>query len=192
MFSSFGLLAGPTGEVFGVGDDGPDDLWLCRCVAVMLIDFVDLFPGSTTHDLHVNYRCPPAVVEAASTLLTHNRRRIDKRITHEPGRKPEKLDFEISRNDDPLAATIDRVTSLVESGVHPADIAVLTRVNATLLGPMLLLGEAGIATSAPVDSNFLERTGIAGAIAWLRVAVAPEQALPPPRSRRRSDGHLEG
>ncbi len=172
------LLAGPTGEVFGVGDDDQTIYGYAGASPSWLIDFVDLFPGSTTHDLHVNYRCPPAVVEAASTLLTHNRRRIDKKITHEPGRKPEKLDFEISRNDDPLAATIDRVTSLVESGVHPADIAVLTRVNATLLGPMLLLGEAGIATSAPVDSNFLERTGIAGAIAWLRVAVAPEQALP--------------
>ena len=70
--------------------------------------------------------------------------------------------------------------------MRPADIAVLTRVNATLLGPMLLLGEAGIATSAPVDANFLERTGVAGALAWLRVAVAPEQLLPAGGAR---DGH---
>ena len=140
----------------------------------------DLFPGSATHDLQVNYRCPPAVVEAASTLLTHNRRRIHKEINHAPRRESLAGDLEIARGGDPLRATIDRVTSLVESGVSAADIAVLTRVNATLLGPMLLLEEAGVATSAPIDTNFLERTGIAGALAWLRVAVAPQQGLPGP------------
>jgi len=172
------LLAGPAAEVFGVGDDDQTIYGYAGASPSWLIDFVDLFPGSASHDLQVNYRCPPAVVDAASTLLTHNRRRIEKSIHAAPNRDPVEGDLELSTDSDPLAATLRRVTSLVESGVRPADIAVLTRVNATLLGPMLLLGEAGIATSSPVDSNFLERTGVAGALAWLRIAVAPEQALP--------------
>jgi len=172
------LLAGPAAEVFGVGDDDQTIYGYAGASPSWLIDFADLFPGSTTHDLHVNYRCPPAVIDAASTLLTHNRRRIDKTITAAPGRGPVEGELQISADTDPLAATVGRVTELVESGVEPSAIAVLTRVNATLLGPMLLLGEAGIPTSAPVDANFLERTGVAGALAWLRVAVAPERSLP--------------
>jgi DNA helicase-2/ATP-dependent DNA helicase PcrA len=173
------LLAGPAAEVFGVGDDDQTIYGYSGASPSWLIDFTDLFPGSTPHDLRINYRCPPAVVEAAATLLTHNRRRIDKTIEASPGRDPREGDLEVSANPDPLAATVERVTDLVAAGVPPADIAVLTRVNATLLGPMLLLGEAGITTSSPVDANFLERTGVAGALAWLRIAVAPEQVLPP-------------
>ena len=172
------LLAGPTAEVFGVGDDDQTIYGYSGASPAWLIDFADLFPGSTTHGLQVNYRCPPAVIKAASTLLTHNRRRLNKTIDARPGRDSMEGDFEIAPGVDPLSATIERVTSLVESGVRPADIAVLTRVNATLLGPMLLLGEAGIPTSSPVDANFLERTGVSGAIAWLRIAAAPAQALP--------------
>jgi ATP-dependent DNA helicase UvrD/PcrA len=172
------LLAGPAGEVFGVGDDDQTIYGYAGASPSWLIDFADLIPGSATHDLRVNYRCPPAVVDAASTLLSHNRRRIDKEIDHRPGRPAGDGDLEIVDDGDPLTATISRVTSLVDAGVVPADIAVLTRVNATLLGPMVLLGEAGIPTNAPVDANFLQRTGISGALAWLRIAVAPEQVLP--------------
>lgn len=172
------LLAGPRADVFGVGDDDQTIYGYSGASPSWLIDFAHLFPGSGAHDLTINYRCPPAVVAGAATLLTHNRRRVDKTITPASGRDEGADALEIASSPDPLGATVAEVTRLVEQGVAPVDIAVLTRVNATLLGPMLLLGEAGIATSAPVDANFLERTGVAGALAWLRVAVAPDQALP--------------
>jgi DNA helicase-2/ATP-dependent DNA helicase PcrA len=172
------LLAGPAAEVFGVGDDDQTIYGYSGASPEWLIDFADLFPGSATHDLRVNYRCPPSVIEAASTLLTHNRRRIDKSIRPAPGRTDDGTTLSVAAHTDPLTATVDRVAELLDDGVAPADIAVLTRVNATLLGPMLLLGEAGVPTDSPVDAHFLERTGVAGALAWLRLAVAPEQALP--------------
>ncbi|MEQ8839850.1 MAG: ATP-dependent DNA helicase UvrD2 [Acidimicrobiales bacterium] len=172
------LLAGPTADVFGVGDDDQTIYGYAGASPAWLIDFADLFPGSAAHDLRVNYRCPPAVVDAAATLLTHNRRRIAKTIDARPGRDAVHGDLDVVTGADPLAATVDRVTELVTSGVRPSDIAVLTRVNATLLGPMLLLGEAGIPTSSPVDAHFLDRTGVAGALAWLEAAIAPEQMLP--------------
>ena len=82
------LLAAPAFDVFGVGDDdqtiygynGADPTWL--------IDFDRYFPGAVSHPLTVNYRCPPGVVAGARTLLTHNRRRVDKTIdaAARPGR----------------------------------------------------------------------------------------------------------
>ena len=72
----------------------------------------------------------------------------------------------------------DTVAALLDSGVAPRDIAVLTRVNSTLLVPQVVLGDMGVAADAPLGRGFLERTGVAGALAWLKLAVAPRHALP--------------
>ncbi len=176
------LLAGPEAEVFGVGDDDQTIYGYSGASPEWLIEFADLFPGSGSHDLTINYRCPPEVVQAAATLLTHNRRRIPKDITAKPGRQPDPDggSLRVASAADPTMLTLDHVSSLLDAGTPPAHIAVLARVNATLLGPMLALADAGIATNAPIELSFLERTGIAGALAWLRLAVAPEQRLSSP------------
>ena len=172
------LLAGPAANVFGVGDDDQTIYGYAGASPSWLIDFADLFAGSATHDLQVNYRCGPNVVDAAATLLTHNRRRVDKTIKARPGRTALDDGIEVLIGDDPLEATINRVSELLDGNVPPTDIAVLARVNATLLGPMILLEEDGIPTNRPVGTGFMERTGVAGALAWLRLAVAPENSLP--------------
>ncbi len=169
------LLAGPRAEVFGVGDDDQTIYGYSGASPAWLIDFADLFPGSGAHDLTINYRCPPAVVKGAATLLTHNRRRITKQINPAPSREGAPADLEIVSSPDPLTQTVDRIQHLIANGTRPRDIAVLTRVNATLLGPMMVLEEMGIATNAPVSANFVERTGVAGALAWLDLAIAPAQ-----------------
>ncbi len=171
------LLCGPRAEVFGVGDDDQTIYGYSGASPAWLIDFADLFAGAQTHDLTINYRCPPAVVAAADTLLTHNRRRIAKAINPAPGRADTDDDLTVVPTQDALNEVVARVEALVQRGVRPANIAILTRVNATLLGPMLVLEEHGIATNAPVHANFVERTGVAGALAWLAVATAPEQRL---------------
>ena len=74
------LLSAPGGAVFGVGDDdqtiygynGADPAWL--------IDFAELFPGSGSHPLEVNYRCPAGIVDVVDRLLRHNHRRVAKTI----------------------------------------------------------------------------------------------------------------
>ncbi len=172
------LLAGPAANVFGVGDDDQTIYGYAGASPSWLIDFADLFAGSAAHDLQVNYRCGPSVVQAAATLLTHNRRRVDKTIKPRPGRAALDNEIEVLVSDDPLEETINRVSELLDSDMPPTDIAVLARVNATLLGPMILLEEDGIPTNRPVGPSFMERTGVAGALAWLSLAVAPESSLP--------------
>ncbi len=172
------LLAGPAAQVFGVGDDDQTIYGYAGASPSWLIDFADLFPGSAAHDLQVNYRCPPSVVVAAATLLTHNRRRVYKTIRARPGRDASESEIEVMVSDDPINDTITRVSELRDQGVPLGGIAVLTRVNVTLLGPMILLEESGIPTNKPVGPGFMERTGVAGALAWLRLAVADENSLP--------------
>jgi len=52
-------------------------------------------------------------------------------------------------------------------------VAVLTRVNSTLLPVQVALLDAGIPTMRPLDARVLERTGVRAALAWLRVGVDP-------------------
>ena len=78
------LLAGPRADVFAVGDDDQTIYGYSGASPRWLIEYERWFPGSGQHLLKVNYRCPPAVVEAASNLLSHNVHRIAKDI--EPDR----------------------------------------------------------------------------------------------------------
>ena len=174
------LLAGPRADVFGVGDDDQTIYGYSGASPRWLIEYERWFPGAARHLLRVNYRCPPAVVAAASNLLTHNVHRIAKDI--EPGSAsasdPEERTVEVEVVADGGAAVVERVRTLMGGGADAHDIAVLTRVNSTLLAPQVLLSEAGIDCMAPVGPWFLERTGVAAALAWLRLATSGTARLP--------------
>ncbi len=174
------LLAGPRADVFAVGDDDQTIYGYAGASPQWLIEFDKYFPGAARHHLNVNYRCPPPVVGAAVNLLSHNRSRIDKQITApQPDDSPSHDGaLAVKTGSESAAALRETVTALVDRGVRPADIAVLTRVNSTLLVPQIVLGEMGVAADAPLGRGFMERTGVAGALAWLRLAVAPRHALP--------------
>ncbi len=234
------LLAGPRADVFGVGDDDQTIYGYSGASPRWLIEYERFFPGAARHLLGVNYRCPPAVVEAASNLLSHNAHRIAKDIEPgrggavpragdgsaeesvagiakdiEPGRRlgsgsghgsvaeravgdggaavVERVGalidagaaasgiaaVEVAAVGDGGAAVVDRVRLLMGGGAEARGIAVLARVNSTLLAPQILLSEAGIECMAPVGPWFLERTGVAAALAWLRLATSGTARLPP-------------
>ncbi|MGH9130431.1 MAG: ATP-dependent helicase, partial [Acidimicrobiales bacterium] len=171
------LVAGPTLDCFGVGDDDQCIYGYAGANPHYLISFEDYFPGARPYALEVGYRCPPAVIEAASNLLSHNRRRISKETRPAPGRAGGADDLEVR----PVSATEmgpqaqTQVERWLSSGVEPGDIAVLARVNSALLGTQVALSAAGIACTRPLDSKVLERTGMRTALAYLRIALAPER-----------------
>ena len=162
------LLAGPDGAVFGVGDDdqtiygynGADPAWL--------IDFAELFPGAGEHPLDVNYRCPGGVVEAASTLLRHNTRRVPKQI------RAADLGgggFTVHPEGDAVATTVAIVNGAIGSGTPAIDVAVLTRVNSMLAPVQIALAAAGVGVRGGVGAEFADRTAVRAALAWLRLAT---------------------
>ena len=164
------LLAGPDAAVFGVGDDdqtiygynGADPAWL--------IDFADLFPEAGEHPLEVNYRCPGGIVRAADTLLRHNRRRVTKVIR---AAQTETDGFMVApATGDSVDVTVQAVTIAIAAGSSPSEIAVLTRVNSLLAPVQVALKAAGVPTNGGVGSEFLERTAVRAALAWLRIATA--------------------
>jgi DNA helicase-2/ATP-dependent DNA helicase PcrA len=173
----FRLLTGPAGEVFGVGDDDQTIYGYAGATPEWLVRFNDFFPGSSLHALEVNYRCPTEIVSAASNLLSRNALRVDKKIRPRPNALDDESALRVMAGDEPAALrTAGRVVELL--GTAPLiDVAVLSRVNASLAPVQVVLRHHGIATNGGVDRRFLTRAAVGAALAWLSVGTGRDGAL---------------
>jgi len=177
------LLSAPGFDCFGVGDDDQVLYGYSGATPKFLIDFADYFPGATPYALETNYRCPPDVVDGASSLLSYCTERIDKVIRSArprpdaAGHDPSPADGLVILGDpqDQLATTAVRtIDSWLTAGHDPADMAVLARVNSALLPVLVELSQSGIACESSLTPRVLGRTGIRVALAYLRIGNDPE------------------
>lgn len=167
-------LASPALDVFGTGDDDQVLYGYAGADPRFLIDFANLFPGAVEHELEVNYRCTPAVVGVARTLLTHNRVRVPKQIRAAREDAAATAFTVLHHSADATAATIVAIVrDWLNGGSSPRDIAVLCRVNAGLLTPQVALHTEDIPVANAVTTDILQRTGVRSALAYLRCALAP-------------------
>jgi DNA helicase-2/ATP-dependent DNA helicase PcrA len=179
------LLCAPAYNCFGVGDDDQVIYGYSGATPEYLINFDKYFAGAHNYALEVNYRCPPAVVRAATCVLSYNTNRIAKTIRTPPDRTDDvPNDNPLIQGQGPVAVVkapadelpthaVSTISSWIGSGVPLEEIAVLSRVNSTLLPIQIALSEAGIPCTAPLDGRALERTGIRTALAYLRMGLAP-------------------
>jgi DNA helicase-2/ATP-dependent DNA helicase PcrA len=179
------LLVAPGFDCFGVGDDDQVIYGYTGATPEFLIDFAEYFPGAADHPLEVNYRCPPAVVDAARHLLSYNRQRVAKTIrtpegrTDPPpatggplaGRGP--VVVRTAPADAQAGLAVEVVDAWRDAGVDVADIAVLARVNAALLPVQVAFLESGVPCTTPLTTQILSRTGIRTAFAYLRIGSDP-------------------
>ncbi len=171
------LLSMPGLDVFGVGDDDQVIYGHAGADPRFLIDFARLWPGAASHPLEVNYRCRPAVVDAATHLLSYNRRRVPKTIRafRHPGGS---FDVQLHSGAEGASALVSMVRRWMEA-YPPSSVAVVARVNALLLAPHVALVSAGVPVQSQLRADILERTGLRAALAWLRIAVAAEGSVAP-------------
>ena len=172
------LLACPRFDVFGVGDDDQVIYGHAGAAPRFLTDYGRYLPGADAHALEVNYRCPPAVVDAARTLLTWNRTRVPKTIRAARQPEPGVEALRILRHEPQAGATelVEVVRGwLDEPGIRPRDVAVLARVGSALLAPHVALVEAGVPITSTLRPDVLRRTGLRAALAYLRIAASPDR-----------------
>ena len=167
------LLAGPEMSVFGVGDDDQVIYGYAGADPGYLIDFDSLFPGSSEYALEVNYRCPSDVVDAAGNLVGYNQRRVDKKILASNDQRG--LEVVTAAGDELAVTAADRIAGLVDDGSEPVSIAVLSRVNSSLLPMHIALSERGIPFDSLLTPAILDRTVLRAALAWIRVVLNPEE-----------------
>ena len=166
------LLAGPGMTVFGVGDDDQVIYGYAGADPSYLIDFDQLFPGAAEHALQVNYRSPADVVEAATNLVGYNLRRVDKKIKAD--RDQDGLEVVTAPGDELAIVAADRVAELIRKGADAGSIAVLSRVNSSLLPVRIALSERAIRFDSLLTASILERTLLRATLAWIRIALDPE------------------
>ena len=169
------LVASPELNVFAVGDDDQVIYGYAGADPSFLIDFDDYFPGAGQHMLTTNYRCPVPVVDATMNLLSHNQRRIDKKISsHSSISAKDSLAVTRVSTDSlaPEAAAI--INNWRDGGRSLEDIAVLSRVNAALIPVKAALAETGVPTKDNITAQSLQRTAARALFAWLRVAIRPD------------------
>ncbi|MCC5947610.1 MAG: ATP-dependent DNA helicase UvrD2 [Nitriliruptoraceae bacterium] len=169
------LVAGPSMQVFAVGDDDQTIYSYAGATPEHLVDFDRWFPGAASHALEVNYRCPPEVVAAADAVLSHNRVRVAKTIRAAPRAHETGLDV----HEVAATAAATRAVRLVQDRIggdgRPADVAVLARVNSALLPVQVALTRAGVPHTGALDTTVLGRTGIRTALAYLRLGLDLER-----------------
>ena len=183
------LLSAPTYDCFGVGDDDQVIYGYSGATPEFLIDFAKYFPGAGQHALEVNYRCPPAVVTAATHLLSYNRDRLQKSIRASAGAVDSSMgspgpdrtgSLRVLR--EPSAVLAERAIHLVQEwrgeGVAWEQMAVLARVNSALLPVQVACAEANVPCNAPLDARVLGRTGLRTALAYLRIGLDPGHISP--------------
>lgn len=181
------LLSAPGYDCFGVGDDDQVLYGYSGADPRFLIHFSRYFPGAGTHALEVNYRCPPAVVDAANHLLSYNTTRVDKVIRSAPGRQdPPPVPSGRRAGSGALAtlatageelahAATDVIGGWLAEGVDAGQVAVLARVHSVLLPVYVACLEAGVPVSSSLGPAVLRRTGVRTALAYLRIAQQPDR-----------------
>jgi len=173
------LLAAPGYDVFGVGDDDQVIYQHAGASPHFLLRYADLFPGAHEHALEVNYRCPPAVVDAARTLLGYNDERVPKTIlAARPATREDALTVALHPPQEGARRVVEVVQAAIEAAGDPSQVAVLTRTNSLLLAPHVALHGAGVPIASVLRRDVLQRVGLRAALAWLRVATDPGSIAP--------------
>lgn len=123
------MLAAPQNNLFIVGDDDQSIYRFRGAKPQIMLRFPKDYPKAEQVNLDVNYRCPGAVVAAASRLIVHNKKRFPKKLrTENPLGEP----VEILAFEDPYKERDWLISALQKDRKHGAaweDIALLFRTN---------------------------------------------------------------
>lgn len=169
------LLASPSLTVFGVGDDDQTIYGYAGADPAFLLDYDRYFPGAGRRALEVNYRSPARAVEAASSLLSRNRRRVDKTVRAAAAPDPDGFRIIEAPDERMTLSAVEAVMGWLEEGAYPDSVAVLARVNSALLPMLAGLVEAGAPVRSRMASGLLSRTVMRAALAWMRLARHPSR-----------------
>jgi len=168
------LLTGPSGCLFGVGDDDQSIYSWRGARMENMQQFQRDFSNATLTRLEQNYRSTGNILQAANALITNNRSRLGKELWTEMD-AGEKLSLYSAYNEqDEARYVLDQIMLRKSKGDSYNDHAVLYRVSAQ----SRLLEEALMREGVPYrvygGFRFYERAEIKDALAYVRLAAYPQ------------------
>jgi ssDNA-binding Zn-finger/Zn-ribbon topoisomerase 1 len=117
------------------------------------VNFKEYFPNPEITYLNSNYRSSQTIVGMSNELISFNKKQITKeaRSTHELGMQPLFIDFNPKFNYNPKIQyenIYNLIQILLDDGVKPHDIMVLSRFNKYLKGLEIYCGARGVPTES--------------------------------------------
>ncbi|RKZ04625.1 MAG: ATP-dependent DNA helicase PcrA [Candidatus Hydrothermota bacterium] len=163
-------LASHHRNLFVVGDDD-QSIYAFRGADIRnILEFERDFPGATVIRLEKNYRSTRKILQAASTLISHNIHRKGKTLWTD---NPEGEKIPIYETWDEREEA-ERVADLIySSSKPPSDFLVLYRTNAQSRALEEALRKYGIPYTLVGGIKFYERKEIKDLLAYLRVILNP-------------------
>jgi len=163
------LLASKHNNISVVGDDDQSIYGWRGANIKNILEFHKHFEGAKVVKLEINYRSTQQILNAANTLIEHNRKRLGKKLTSYIG---DGEDVKIQHSIDEVyeANTIaKKIKELISSGVNPSSIAVLYRVNALSRSLEEGFSKESLAFKMVGGIRFYERAEIKDIISYLRL-----------------------
>ena len=139
-----------------------------------ILRFDEDFPGARIVPLETNYRSTDGILQAASGVVANNRRRREKKLRADRGQgaRVRLAHFEEDRQETESVAR-----AIAEGGRRAGDVAILYRTNAQSRPFEEELVRRRIPYVVVGGMKFYERAEVKDAIAYLRLAVRPEDDL---------------
>ena len=152
-----------------VGDDDQSIYGWRGATIKNILTFDQEFPNTKVIKLENNYRSTDTILYHANQLIEHNRDRIGKKLIGTRGVGNSIKVYESKDENDESRKISSDVKKLIDSGVHPTDIAILFRVNALSRSLEEGFNHAKINYKLIGGVKFYERAEIKDLIAYFRV-----------------------
>lgn len=169
-----GLLTRERQMLCVVGDDA-QSIYAFRGADIgNILNFTRIFPDARLFKLERNYRSTKSIVDAANSVIAHNRNRIPKDVYSLAG-AGQKIEIYPTESD---VEEAERVVKSVcktnaDKGVPYSEIAVLYRKNAQSRVIEEALRKSGVPYRVYGGLSFYERKEVKDAIAYFRMTVNP-------------------
>ena len=170
-------LCGPGTYVCVVGDDDQSIYRFRGAEVKNILEFPDRFPGTEIIRLERNYRSTAPILNAASSVVDHNRGRLGKTLKAErSGGKLPALVF-LPDQDEEAAFCATLIANAAAKTASWSDWAILYRTNAQSLGFETEFLRRGIPYKVVGSLKFYEREEIKDALALLSFLVNPRDEV---------------
>ncbi|MFZ2780924.1 MAG: UvrD-helicase domain-containing protein [Rectinemataceae bacterium] len=177
QFRLLRLLAGPETYICVVGDDD-QSIYRFRGAEVRnILNFAQVFPGTTTIKLERNYRSYQSILDLAGDVVSHNSGRLGKtlRAMRPGGEKP------LLALLDDQEQEVQYCTSIVKShlakGGNLSDIAILYRTNAQSLAFEKDFPRMGIRYRIVGALRFYDREEVKDVLSYLSLILNPRDEI---------------
>lgn len=167
------LVPSSGGNICAVGDDDQSIYGWRGARPGILRLFLESFEGAQRVTLEQNYRCSPAILQAANSVIDVNPDRLRKQLWSDRQDSQMIRIFRADGEDEEASYVAQYVATLVAAGVPPEQCAVLFRASGIARHVSAALALHGLSVRAPQASSLLDRPEVRDVIALLASAAHP-------------------